>query len=164
MAYVKRLSLNENFNPEEYKRDGNKTLGDLVGRVVKEGVYVSAFMKSDKNNSPSLTDKGVYTSFDGRFLEDWSNGITELVHVNYIKHGFPDIEVYEIYVKNANEKYFYEIGYILVQDGNPLILTQGPGDSRGCFITRKREFIVSGHDGNYIFDIDNPENFDRFTW
>lgn len=162
MTHIKRL--NENFNPDEYTKDNNKPLKELVGSVIKDGVYVSAFAKTDKQNSPSLTDKGVYTNFDKRFLEDWSNGATNLVPVKYLKNVPDGIEIYEIYVKHPNDKYFYEIGYLLVKDGSPLIMTQGPGDPRGCFITRKGELIVSGHDGNYIFDIDNPENFDRFTW
>ena len=71
-----------------------------------------------------------------------------------------NFDVYEIFTKSKlDDKYAHEFGYLLVKDGKPLLLTGIPGDNYGATIF-KGVFKVSGHDGSYLFDIDNPLEYE----
>ena len=54
----------------------------------------------------------------------------------------------------------YQIAYCHFKDGKMNIISGINGDERGCSVFNGT-FIASGHDGSYLFDIDNPEDNKR---
>jgi hypothetical protein len=125
-----------------------KNIFDLIGEVQK------------KNKNISETDKGVYTIYSDYDLKR----ITEEIE---IKNNIgPNKNVYEVFKITKNHpthgELYHPIGYLLMKDDKPHILSYCPGDDYGAVVFNN-SFIVSGHDGSYLFNIDNPLDFLRHT-
>ncbi len=55
------------------------------------------------------------------------------------------------------------MGYVLLKDDVIHIYSNTPGDDRGATVWNNI-FIVSGHDGSILYDIDDPKNICNNTW
>ena len=123
------------------------------GITLKE--FVGEFIKKEK--SVNLTDKGIYTDFSEGDIERWGDYIIEL-NGNYTPK-----DIFSIYIKEDGDKYGHDLGKVLFKDGKPFIFTSIPGDDRGAMVFNDT-FISSGHDGNLLFSVSNPFNYQRGTW
>lgn len=120
-----------------------KTLEDIIGKVVssnKEGYY-----------NIYKTENGTITNVDiNRYLDYTAN-------IRIYSSG----NVGEISLRKEGERYGTYF-YAYFEDGYPKIISSFPGDERGCFIFNGT-FITSGHDGNYLWNIETGE-FKANVW
>lgn len=147
MKHLKRFESTSNeVNLEEYKNYGTLTFKDLFGEIeTEEGSHYNKF---------SITNKGVYIYGYGK-KEAESNFMSDLVTL-YKERSYDNYTIYAVYGKKSTaDKYGYEFGYLLTKGGNPYLFSGIPGDNYGATVF-KGIFKVSGHDGSYLFDIDNP--------
>ena len=93
--------------------------------------------------------------------------IEGVVHIGYVSGKEGEL-VSDLMVKG--EKYMSQIGYCHIErnEDSPIgydikILSYYPGDERGCLVFNNT-FICSGHDGSYLWDINNPTQFVSNTY
>ena len=124
--------------------DSPKTLEDIIGKVVssnKEGYYTIY-----------NTENGTFTNIDISKYLDYT--------VNIRTYGRGQ-NIGEITLRKEGERYG-KYFYAYFEDGYPKIISGFPGDERGCF-EFNGTFIASGHDGNYLWNIETGE-FKSNTW
>jgi hypothetical protein len=143
MKYLKKFneSNNQEFNINDYLKFSDKTILDLIGNPIES-----------KDTYKTVTDLGVYTNLGKGDIDYISNDLVKVSSIN-------KFEIYKIYLKSKGERYASEYGYLLLKDGKPHILSGINGDDRGATIFSGSGFdifIVSGHDGSYLFNINNP--------
>lgn len=112
-----------------------------------------------------ITDKNVnvapYTKFD------FEKGYLENVEVEINDNGLfggtiPD--GFKVKVVNVDDGTYKSFGGFLVyKEDKPIIFTNFPGDERG-FLFFNNTFIITGHDGNYLYNLDNHHEFARMSW
>jgi hypothetical protein len=136
------------FNIDDYTRDTGVTIEQFIGTPIKG--------KRNKKNTLHVveTTKGVFLNGD---FDDIKDSVIEL---SYLCDSDVDMEVYELLLKEPGEEYPGEYGYLLVKNNKPLIISRYQGDPCGGNIFNNT-FLSAGHDGVYLFNIDNPmENKD----
>lgn len=91
------------------------------------------------------TNEGVFTNY-----EEFVELLDKEYYLRQIGKKIEEYEVFEFYVK---EDSMY--GYLLTKNDSPLIFSTYIGDDRGA-IYFNNTFIVSGHDGTFLFNVNNP--------
>ena len=132
---MKILKFNESDSP--------KTLVDIVGEVVsneKQGYY-----------NIFKTENGTITNID---IDRYLNYTASI-------RMYRDNNIGEITLRKEGERYAPYF-YAYFEDGYPKIISSFPGDERGCFLFNGT-FITSGHDGNYLWNIETGE-FKSNVW
>lgn len=128
---------------EEFNKEKMKTLTDLLGNVVKEEKFTVT------------TDKDVFVNLTKGDIESHEKDC--VVHIWSEKKISDELSIFEVFLKPNSRQYSHEYGYLLTKNGKPHIFSTIPGDNYGATVF-KGVFKVSGHDGSYMFDIDNPSN------
>jgi hypothetical protein len=132
------------FNANLYTRENGLTLTDLIGNFGK-GV-----------NRHFISTKGVYVNFSDNDMDYWKDDVIEIDEVSKVGN----LTIYQTYIKGKGDRLPHEFGYLLTKDDVPIILSLIPGDNYGANIF-KGVFTVTGHDGSYKYDIDNPSDNQR---
>ena len=135
------------------------TLRDLIGDPLEKG--------DDVYNAKVIeTSKGCFTNIN---LEGYrgDSPLDKEVKLGYVSGKEGEL-VSDLMVKG--EKYMSQIGYCHIErnEDSPIgydikILSYYPGDERGCLVFNNT-FICSGHDGSYLWDINNPTEFVSNTY
>lgn len=147
-----------------------QTLRDLIGEPVN----------STRVGYRTITEtsKGCFTNsveFDGYRGENYLDKEAKIDWVTKIGNEFTGQVM--VKVESRGRTYWSSLGYayLIPDESLPLefavnnkkfkvkILSGYPGDERGCTIFNGT-FICSGHDGNYLWNIDNPNEFLSNTW
>jgi len=133
------------FNASLFTRENGKTLTDLIGGF-----------SETKNRNHFLSTKGVYVNFGESEMGRWKDDVIEMDEDTKVGN----LVIYQTYIKAVDDRLPCEFGYLLTKDGVPIILSLIPGDNYGANIF-KGVFTVTGHDGSYKYDIDNPSDNQR---
>lgn len=133
----------------EYNRKNKKTFKDLLGNY-----------KDNIKGKVSITDKGVYHDLNSSFFNQFVDYIVEL-HKNDTKGEYTS---YNLLIMDDGGRYPREFGCLLTKNDEPYILSPIPGDYRGCYITNNNIFMVAGHDGVSMFNLDDPTLYDSMGW
>jgi len=138
--------------------EGVVTLRDLIGET------------KETFRSIIETTKGCFTNVD---LDDTYGNeqpmLDKEVKLGYINKSDAGITS-DIMVKGVDDKYWSSVGYCYMVESteSPLgydikIISYWPGDERGCVIFNNT-FISSGHDGSYLWNVNDPREFASHTW
>lgn len=134
-------SIDDTVNYQDYEKYSDKTFRDLLGDV--EGEPKRYMVK---------TTKGAYIHGWGtKEVEKFMNNLVQL----YKERTVDNYTIYTLYSKEPGRERGWEFGYLLTKDNRPYIVSGIPGDNYGATIF-KGVFKVSGHDGSYLFNIDDP--------
>ncbi len=133
------------FNESEEKK---QTLRDLIGDVKET--------KKIGYRNIIETTKGCFSSIEFYDEFDDIDWLDSEVTINNYGDGTGEILLKHTKSKWANHYYVYLEGDI------PKIISDFPGDERGCILFGD-VFIVSGHDGNYLWNVKTGE-FKSNTW
>lgn len=98
-----------------------------------------------------LTSNGIYVRLSKNDIDRWSNWKIKLDNTYTSQKNIYSVLVDE----NGNGRYLMDFAYVLFKDNKPFIFCTIPGDDRGA-TTFNNTFIVSGHDGSYLFNTFNP--------
>jgi hypothetical protein len=118
------------------------TLREVIGNIIPD--------KAEKRGC-DYTDKGIYIAHLRSNIKD---------NLDFPVRLHTDGNTGEI---NSIGYASSLLAHVYLEDNKPKILTGYPGDNRGC-LTFNKVFISSGHDGNYIFNIDNPDDNTSGRW
>lgn len=134
-------SIDDTINLQDYEKYSDKTFNDLLGEV-----------ESEPKRYMVKTTKGAY-------IYGWSMGgelefMNDLVQLHK-ERTVDNYTIYSVYCKESGAERGWEFGYLLTKDDKPYILSGIPGDNYGATIF-KGVYKVSGHDGSYLFNLDNP--------
>lgn len=102
-------------------------------------------------NKINKSDKDVYTNLEKKYFNGMSDSICKIYFDEKDQSGL-------LWGKVGNAKYAYELGHVCFKNGKPHILTYINGDNMGC-TTFNNVFISCGHDGQYLFNIEDPTDF-----
>lgn len=102
-----------------------------------------------------------------RFIDSFDYNLRYKDKVEFVYFDVIDnldrLKICEVYFKYKDENYNSTMGYVLLKDDVIHIYSNTPGDDRGATVWNNI-FIVSGHDGSILYDIDDPKNICNNTW
>jgi hypothetical protein len=143
-----------------------QTLRDIIGDVKGEAERVGYYGIYE-------TTKGCFTNIE--LSAPWDNYMDREAKVDSVHKEKGGEFTGEVLVKS--ETYWMALGfcYLEVDSSLPVgiavenkqfkvkILSLCPGDERGCVVFNNT-FICSGHDGSYLWNINNPKEFYSHTF
>tara|TARA_R110000772_G_scaffold5691_2_gene20341 strand:- start:3746 stop:4150 length:405 start_codon:yes stop_codon:yes gene_type:complete len=133
---MEKFSENINFDDGDVEGSSFEIFGEIV----------------EKKDRIVRTSKNVYG-------DEWY--LKEDRQIKIRNEGWQKGEIRVVYTERdyGGRKMLSLLGYLLMKDNKPYIFSGINGDERGATVFNNT-FIVTGHDGNYLYNVNDPFDFE----